>query len=193
MLRQLWFNLAYYQKPVWDTGITPQELQSFISSHVPGNAVDLGCGTGTNVITLAKYGWQVTGVDFAPRAIRIAAKKAKQNGVKVKFLLDDVTRLDSISESFDLILDMGCFHSLSPKYHSKYIANIDRLLATDGTFLLYVFYKNLVKDQGPGIIEDDINKLVQVLKLIHREDGTERGIRSSAWFSFQKPLELLDS
>jgi len=188
MLRKFWFNLAYYQKPIWDTGITPQELQSFISSHVPGNALDLGCGTGTNVIALAKSGWQVIGVDYAPRAIQIAEKKAQQNGVKVKFLLDDVTRLDSISENFDLILDMGCFHSLSPKYHLNYIANIDRLLATNGTFLLYVFFKNLVTDQGPGVTEDDINKLLQVLKLIHREDGTERGIRSSTWFGFQKSV-----
>jgi methylase of polypeptide subunit release factors len=75
MLRKLWFNLAYYQKHVWDTGITPQEVMSFIASHVPGKALDIGCGTGTNVIALAKSGWQVTGVDFAPRAIRIAKKR----------------------------------------------------------------------------------------------------------------------
>jgi 2-polyprenyl-3-methyl-5-hydroxy-6-metoxy-1,4-benzoquinol methylase len=188
MLRKLWFNLAYYQKPVWDTGITPQEVMSFIASHVPGKALDIGCGTGTNVIALAKSGWQVTGVDFAPRAIRIAKKKAQHTGVKVELLLDDVTRLDTISESFDLILDMGCFHSLTPKDHSKYIANIDRLLAQTGTFLLYVFFKTQDEDKDPGVTEADIINLSQVLKLTYREDGTERGIRSSAWFSFQKPL-----
>jgi methylase of polypeptide subunit release factors len=75
MLQKLWFNLAYYQKPVWDTGVSPQELLDFIASQVPGNALDLGCGTGTNVVTLAQSRWQVTGVDFAPRAIRIAKKR----------------------------------------------------------------------------------------------------------------------
>lgn len=186
MLQKLWFNLAYYRKPVWDSGIPPQELMDFISTHVPGKAMDLGCGTGTNVIALAKSGWQVIGVDFAQRAIQIARIKAQQNGVNVKFLLNDVTRLDSISENFDLILDIGCFHSLSPKYHSIYISNIARLLAPDGTFLLYVFFKTQVRDQGPGVIEEDISNFSQVLKLIHRKDGTERGIRPSAWFSYQK-------
>jgi cyclopropane fatty-acyl-phospholipid synthase-like methyltransferase len=183
MLRKLWFNFAYYQKPVWDTGISPQELICFIASHAPGKALDLGCGTGTNVITLAKSGWQVTGIDFAPRAIRIA----KNNDVKVDLLVGDVTHLGTISENFDLILDIGCFHSLSPKVHSKYIKNVKRLLATYGTYLLYVFFKTRVDDQGPGVTEENIINQLKGLKLICREDGTERGIRPSAWFNLQKP------
>jgi len=187
MLRKLWFNLSYYQKPVWDTGISPQELLSFIAAHIPGKALDLGCGTGTNVITLAKSGWQVTGVDFAPPAIRIAKKKAQHLGIKVELLVDDVTRLDSISGCFDLILDMGCFHSLTSKDHPKYLANIDRLLAPTGTFLLYVFFKSQDGEQGPGVTENDMTNLSKILKLTHRMDGTERGLRQSAWFYFQKP------
>jgi cyclopropane fatty-acyl-phospholipid synthase-like methyltransferase len=107
--------------------------------------------------------------------------------VKVELLVEDVTRLNSISNHFDLILDMGCFHSLPPKDHSKYIANISRLLAPHGTFLLYVFFNTQGEGQGPGITQEDITNLSQVLKLINRKDGTERGVRPSAWFSFQKP------
>ncbi|HZD55845.1 MAG TPA: class I SAM-dependent methyltransferase, partial [Anaerolineales bacterium] len=69
ILRRIFFNLWYYREPPWDTGISPPELLAFIESHPAGQALDLGCGTGTNVITLARNGWQVTGVDFAPRAI----------------------------------------------------------------------------------------------------------------------------
>ena len=186
MIRKLLFNLAYYQKPVWDTGISPQELTSFISTHSPGKALDLGCGTGTNVITLAKSGWQVTGVDFAPRAIRIAKQKAQHRGIKVELLVDDVTHLDSISGCFDLILDIGCFHSLPPKDHPKYVSNIDRLLAPTGAYLLYVFFKTQTVDQGPGVTENDMINLSKMLKLTHRMDSTERGVRQSAWFIFQK-------
>jgi len=187
MLRKIWFNLAYYQKPVWDTGVSPQELMSFIAAHAPGKALDLGCGTGTNVITLAKSGWQVTGVDFAPRAIYIAKQKAQHLGIKVELLVDNVTRLDSISDCFDLILDMGCFHSLPPKDRPKYLENINRLLAPTGTYLVYVFYKTQAEDHGPGVAENDMTNLSKMLKLTHRMDGTERGVRQSAWFSFQKP------
>lgn len=186
MLRKLWFNLSYFQKPVWDTGVSPQELLSFIATHTSGRALDLGCGTGTNVITLAKSGWQVTGVDFARRAIRIAKRKVQQNGVDVDLHLDDVTSLHSISGTFNLILDMGCFHSLPSNDRSKYIANIDRFLSTNGTYLLYVFFKNRDENDGPGVTEETIFALSQTLELTQRKDGTERGIHSSAWLSFQK-------
>ena len=78
MFRRLAFNIWYFRKPPWDSGISPPELLEFIRTRPAGKAIDLGCGTGTNVITLAKAGWQVTGVDFALRAIHMA----KNNGFK---------------------------------------------------------------------------------------------------------------
>jgi len=67
LLRRINFNLWYFRRPPWDRGISPPELFDFISKHPAGRAIDLGCGTATNVITLAQNGWQVTGIDFAPR------------------------------------------------------------------------------------------------------------------------------
>src|SRR5689334_21905005 len=52
MLRRLSFNLWYFRNPPWDSGISPPELLEFIQTHPAGKAIDLGCGTGTNVITL---------------------------------------------------------------------------------------------------------------------------------------------
>jgi len=193
MLQKLKFNLAYYQKPVWDTGISPPELLSFIATHSPGRALDLGCGTGTNGITLAKSGWDVTGVDFAYRAIQMAEKRARQNGVKINLLLDDVTRMDSITGDFNLILDMGCYHSLPSKTHSHYTANIDRFLASDGTYLLYVFFKNKITDMGPGVTEEDILALSNIFPLVQRQESTERGIRKSAWLTFQKHGKFINT
>jgi cyclopropane fatty-acyl-phospholipid synthase-like methyltransferase len=182
----MWFYLAYYQKPIWDTGISPQELLSFISSHPPGKALDLGCGTGTNVITLAQAGWRVTGIDYIPRAIHIARKKARQNGIQADFILRDVTHLDSLANSYDLILDIGCFHGLNPKDRPNYIAAIQRLLAETGTFLLYVFFKPPGEERTPGVTEADIIYISQIFRLINRKNGAEREIRPSAWLSFQK-------
>ena len=82
-LRRFQFNFWYFRNPPWDSGITPPELFEFIHSHPAGRAIDIGCGTGTNVITLAKTGWQVTGFDFAARAIQIAKGKAKKSALSV--------------------------------------------------------------------------------------------------------------
>jgi cyclopropane fatty-acyl-phospholipid synthase-like methyltransferase len=186
MLRKLFFNLAYLHHPVWDTGVSPQELLDFIDTHPAGRALDMGCGTGTNVVTLAKHGWKVTGVDFTPRAIRQAKQKARLSGVQVTLRRDDVTRLPGLSGEFDLILDMGCYHSLSEDSHRAYLDNIDRLLASDGTLLLYMFIKSLPAAPGPGVTEEGIEYIGQRLEIARRKDGTERGIRPSAWLTIHK-------
>jgi len=79
-------------------------LLDFIEARPPSNAIDIGCGTGTNVITLAKAGWQVTGVDFAPRAIRIAKRKAQKAGIEAELHIRDATNLTGIHGPFDLAL-----------------------------------------------------------------------------------------
>ncbi len=186
MMRKLFFNLAYLQKPVWDTGISPPELLDFIDNHNPGRALDLGCGTGTNAITLAKHGWDVTAVDFVKRAINLARQNAQQYGVKVDLRVENVTRLESITGKFDLILDMGCFHSLPPSTRQAYILKIDQLITDSGTFLLYLFMKSVPDWPGPGASDADIRFITQNLNLVQRKDGTERGERPSAWLTLHK-------
>ncbi len=186
MFRRLFFSLAYLQSPMWDTGVSPPELQEFIATHPPGRALDMGCGTGTNVVTLAKAGWQVTGVDFTPRAIRRARQKVRDNHVAVELRVGDVTRLKDINTAFDLILDIGCYHSLAPGKRPIYLANVDRLLADDGTFLLYTFLGSGYGRTGPGSSEDELQYIDHKLHIVGRIDSTERGYRPSAWLTIQK-------
>src|SRR3972149_2064567 len=101
-LKHLSFTVWYFGRPPWDSGISPPELLEFIRSHPAGRAIDLGCGTGTNVLTLARAGWQVTGVDFVLRAIRIAKQKIKQAGVTADLRVGNVTKLHGINGPFDL-------------------------------------------------------------------------------------------
>lgn len=185
MLRRLFYNYMYLTNPPWDTGITPPELVRYIEAYPPGRALDLGCGTGTNSIFMAQHGWEVVGVDFIQRAIRTARKKADQAGVKVNFYFDDVTRLKGITGPFDLILDIGCFHNLQDKEKINYFKNLERILGAGGSFLIYAFIKTDSK-QKSGLSEVDLLALQRFMQLESREDGTERGIRASAWLRFRK-------
>ena len=185
LFKKLFFTLLYLTRPPWDTGITPPELVSFIDSSSPGRALDLGCGTGTNAIYMAQHGWKVTGVDFIPRAIHIARQKAELAGVGVDFYIDSVTRLKGIQGSFDLILDIGCFHNLQEKERRIYIHNLKRLQNNHGTFLIYTFIQDS-SDQKSGISEADIEAMRGFMQLESRQDGTDRGIRASAWLRFRR-------
>jgi len=188
MLRRLFFNIWYFFSPPWDTGISPPELMRFIESNPPGRALDLGCGTGTNVITLAKHGWDATGVDFALTAIRIARRKARKTKVEVDLRVGDATKLDDLRGQFDLILDMGCYHNISPERQFDYIHNVRRLLNKNGTFLLYVFFRDPATT-GPGITEVELQHISKSLSLIKREDGVNLNTRPSAWLMCQVSQE----
>lgn len=186
LIQRLLFNFWYFRNPPWDTGVSPPELLAYLQNHSPGRALDLGCGTGTNVICLARHGWQVTGVDFVPRAIRMAREKARRAGVQADLRVGDVTRLSDLSGPYDLVLDMGCFHSLSPHGRQAYVKNVERLLAPGGSFLLYVFFKEDPGAAGPGVSQADLEILSESLDLSQRTDGTERGVHPSAWLTYQK-------
>lgn len=189
MLRKIFFTLWYlFRKPPWDTGISPPELVAHIASHPPGRALDLGCGTGTNAITLAKRGWQVIAVDFALPAIQLARGKARRAGVQVEFQAGDVTRLENVHGPFNLVLDIGCFHTLDQAGKQRYVANLKRFLAPGGAYLLYAFFK-APGDEGSGLTPADLELLEGTLQLEQRVDGTERGLRTSSWFTYRSRVE----
>jgi cyclopropane fatty-acyl-phospholipid synthase-like methyltransferase len=186
-VRRIFFNFWYFRDPPWDTGISPPELYAFLETHPPGRALDIGCGTGTNVITMAQHGWDVTGVDFANRAIQIARQKLQRAGVKAQLVVSDATRLDHIAGPFDLILDIGCLHGILPDRRPAYYTNLTRLLAPNGTYLLYAFWKDPAANKQNGLNQADLQALQSRLELVQRQDGTERGRRPSTWFTFQAP------
>jgi len=81
------------QDAPWDTGITPPEIVAIAGELPPGKAIDLGCGTGTNVRYLLEQGWTADGVDFVPQAIELAqAKLADFPAERYRVLVQDVTR-----------------------------------------------------------------------------------------------------
>lgn len=175
----------YFRRPPWDSGISPPELFNFIASHPAGRAIDLGCGTGTNVLTLAQHGWQVTGVDFIPKAIRIAKRKLKNANFQADLRVGDVTHLNGIRGPFDLALDIGCLHGIENK--SAYLDELDRLLAPGGHWLLYGFFKPDSHQSGPGLDAAHLDLiLARGFSLLSRADGFDKRERPSAWFLYQK-------
>jgi len=188
LFRRLLFQYWYFGQPPWDTGISPPELLEFIQNNKPGRAIDIGCGTGTNVITLAKAGWQVTGVDFAPRAIKIAKQKIKMQGIQAELSVNDATKLQGINGSYDLALDIGCFHSFPEDGQAKYLAQLDRILASSGFWLMYGFLNPGTLPANPGLTEADISLISSRLTLISRRDSPDNRGKPSAWFLFQKQV-----
>jgi len=185
LIRRLEFHLWYYRRPPWDTGVTPPELRDFIRQHPPGRALDLGCGSGTNLIALAQAGWQVSGVDFAWRAVRIARRRLEQAGIQADIHLGDVADLRGFRGLFDLILDIGCYHNLQPERRIAYQQNLRRLLADGGTFLLYTHCRREGTAAHSGWSLADEEQIGEFLRLVHKQTGQERMRGPSAWLTYR--------
>jgi SAM-dependent methyltransferase len=140
--RRIMYNLMYrFGAPRWDTGITPPEVVSIIegAAAIPaGRALDLGCGTGTNVIYLAQHGWEAVGVDFSPTAIQQARQKAKDTP-GATFVEGDVSQLSrlGIQGPFDFVLDIGCFHGLPVHSRQAYVQEVVRVTRPGGLFMIW--------------------------------------------------------
>jgi cyclopropane fatty-acyl-phospholipid synthase-like methyltransferase len=128
----------------WDSGIPPPELKELIEgpqARKPGKALDLGCGTGTNVIYMAQHGWQVTGVDFVPRAIAMAKEKVSAAGVSPRLVVGDVTRMTElgIGDGYDFVLDLGCLHGIAEDRRDAYATGLGAVTAPGAEFLVFGF------------------------------------------------------
>jgi cyclopropane fatty-acyl-phospholipid synthase-like methyltransferase len=187
MIRQFFFELMYFfRRTPWDTGISPPELLNFLERHPPGRALDLGCGTGTNVITMAHKGWQVTGVDFSSGAIRKALSRARELDLQVDLKKGDVTKLENVEGPFDLVLDIGCFHSLSQEGMTDYASNLSRLIRPAGTYLLYAWIREPQEVGSKSLTLNEIRAYFDgAFDIIDVQLGTDRD-RKSAWFTLRR-------
>jgi SAM-dependent methyltransferase len=102
-----------------------------------GAALDAGCGEGADAIWLASRGWQVTGVDVSPTALRRARRRAASLGPhiagRVDWVTADLTAWTPAPEHFDLV----CAHYVHPATSRG--ALLDRLaaaVAPGGTLLV---------------------------------------------------------
>lgn len=129
----------YFQAP-WDIGAR-EELASLVEGGriQPCRTIDLGCGAGANAIYLAQHGFDATGVDYAEAAIEKARTRARDAGVQVNFIVDDLTDLRHISGTFDFLLDYGVLDDLRPRQREPYLHNILPLTHPGSHYLLWGF------------------------------------------------------
>jgi len=130
----------------WDSGVPPPELKDLVEGpnrKTPGKALDLGCGTGTNAIYMTQHGWDVTAIDFVPRAIETARAKAQAANVGPRLIQGDVTKLDelNVGDGYSLLFDLGCFHAIPQDRRDDYVAGASRAAIQGADFLLWGFYR----------------------------------------------------
>ena len=164
-----------------------------------GIFLDLGTGPGTQAIKLAiklaKKGFKVIGSDVSPSAI----EKAKVPTSNVNFVIDNILNSKFESESFDYILDRGCFHVLSSDERITYLNQIKRILKKNGIIFLKCMSKNeknIPDDKGPHKFykEEIINYFENDFDIKKSKDtvyyGTLNPLPKALFFVMKKLVKL---
>jgi SAM-dependent methyltransferase len=177
----------------WDTGISPPELLQAItgeSALVPGYMLDIGCGTGTNCITLATLGWQTTGLDFVDSAITMAQEKADTLSQEIinahgstRFFQADVTQWEPPdAHQYSLLLDIGCLNGIPPHRRPDYVRVASTAAAPHALFLLYAHLPRSDDERRFGCTPDEIDDLFKSTFILdRREMGTDPAGFPSMW------------
>src|SRR5262249_10063328 len=117
--------------------------EAFVREYCPttGRLIDLGCGTGRLLVSLAARGDRVLGVDLSPEMLAVARDKARAGGVEVDLLRANLVHLEGLAD--------GCFDSgaclsstlgmvVGSANRRRVVEHPSRLLRPGGRFILHV-------------------------------------------------------
>jgi 2-heptyl-1-hydroxyquinolin-4(1H)-one methyltransferase len=137
------------------SGITPPEVVDFWTKGPltpTGLALDIGCGTATNVAYLAGLGLNVLGFDLSLLALQRGRERLQQASPTVQrqaqLVMADVSALPVANAGAVYALDIGCFHSLPTQARTGYVKCITQSLRSGGYYHLYAF------DRAPEAMDD---------------------------------------
>ncbi|HSF83074.1 MAG TPA: class I SAM-dependent methyltransferase [Anaerolineales bacterium] len=182
---KMFYEVVYrYFRAPWDIGARAELVSLVESGRIkPGSAIDLGCGTGANAIYLAQQGFEVTGVDYAKAAIEKAQERAEAAGVRVHFLVDDLTDLRQVTGQFDFLLDYGVLDDLRLQQREPYIQNMLPLTHPGSRYLLWGFEYPIRWWErylpfydipfGEGEIEQRFNPYFEIEKIVGELDWSK--------------------
>ncbi len=144
--------------------LLPRVLERFGAK--PETVLDLACGEGTFAVELARRGYRVVGVDISPRMLELARGKAREAGVTVDFIHQDMRSLN-LSKKFDLVT---CWYD-SLNYLLEYedlertFANVAEVLNPDGLFIFDMNTRYALSvhwQRHPPYVQQDTEDLFEV-------------------------------
>jgi len=160
----------------WNTEQECNFIETCLKTHGPPSAkrlLDIGCGSGRHLLTLAKRHYQVTGLDLCPEMIAFVQETARHEQVPVTALVDDLGHL-GISGVFDAAY---CFMDtfrflLANEDILSHLRTVAGLLTPGGLYLTDFWVPNQWDQVGNEIHQweqEEADTTVRVFYLQHPE------------------------
>ena len=175
-------------KTPWDSGAPSEELLRVLNTgKLTGSSLlEIGCGTGTNAIELARRGFHVTAVDIVDQAIQTARDKTHAAAVSVDFRVADVLR-DNLGGPYDILFDRGVYHCLRTEDLKAFQEFLKRATHSGSWFLSLAGNAREETDPGPPVVNEqeiraELGPLFDILELREFHFATnESDFRPLGW------------
>jgi SAM-dependent methyltransferase len=139
-----------------------------------GRALDLGCGRGQYTPGLARRGWEAVGIDYVPRAIDAANRRAVPG---VTFVVGDVTELTPADLGrFDFFLDVGCFQGLRAEQRLAEGRGVAGLANPGATLLMLAFQPTGMRSLAGGVSQADVEAAFPGWEMLSVEPAVTEGL-----------------
>ncbi len=146
--------LATFYDAFIDPEVYKQYLRLLDKYTSRGTLLDIGCGTGSLSLKLAKLGFKVTATDLSEEMLQIVNYRAKEEKVGLEMAVYDM--LDPIPMMFDTVIaSMDVLNHLADLEDVEFgFTNIYRALHPNGIFIFDVLSADYI-DMLDGYVEDD--------------------------------------
>src|SRR3974390_3518546 len=126
-----------YATPDYAFGKEPNYFLRSCKPLLPrsGRALAVADGEGRNGVWLAEQGLDVLSIEFSPAALRKARALAKERGVAVTFVQDDVHSWDYPEAAFDVVAEIFTQFS-SPAERARKWAGMRKALKPGGLLII---------------------------------------------------------
>lgn len=163
-----WEQAWQEERTGWDAGAPAPALLEYLEQEAyadkpePGrdHALVPGCGSGYDVFALAQYGYEATGIDLAPTAVKRFETLREQRGLgeaRARIALRDFfefSRDDAHQSAYDLIWDYTFLCAIQPSQRADWAEAMARLVRPGGVLLTLLFPIRDFDDPSPTLDTD---------------------------------------